>query len=416
MITLKNGYALINDSLEKVDILIDNEKIIKIGKDINSGKIIDCTNLTILPSFIDCHVHFREPGFEYKSDILEGSRCACKGGYTEVFMMPNLKPSPSTKESVELLNNLTKKSVIKSHILGTITKDELSNELSDMKNINEYVLGFSDDGKGVKTSDMMYQAMLIAKSLNKPIIAHCEDETLLYGGKVRENIWNKENNIKGILPFSETIQLARDLVLVEQTNVKYHMCHISSKQSLDLITYYKSKGLNVSVEVTPHQLILNETNLKNEGRFKMNPPLSSESDQFELIKGIIDGRIDMISTDHAPHSNEEKSKDLNDAPFGIVGLETAFPLIYTHFVKTNKISLKKMCDLMSFNESKIFNLNSHEIKENNLCNIVIVDLNSKYKIKGKDFISKCKLTPFEDMEVYGKVKYTIYNGGIVYEA
>ena len=415
MMTLKNGLVLINDGLVKKDILINEGKIVKIDDNINEGKIVDCNNLTILPSFIDCHVHFREPGFEYKATILEEAKVAAKGGYTDVFMMPNLKPSPSDLESVKLLDSLRKDAVINCHILGTITKDEKSETLSDMDDINKYVKGYSDDGKGVKTSDLMYNAMLNAKRLNRPIIAHSEDETILYGGVIREGIWNKDHLVPGILDVSETVQLARDLVLAEKTGCQYHLCHISSKYSLELIKWYKTR-CNVSCEVTPHHLVLNETNLKDDGAYKMNPPLASVEDQKALIEGIKDGSIDIISTDHAPHSNEEKSKGLLKSPFGIVGLETSFPLIYTNFVKTGIISLKRLVDLMSLNESKLFHLDSHEIVVGNNANLVVVDLNNEFIIDENFITSKSKSSPFIGMKVNGLVKYTILNGGIIYEA
>ena len=415
MITLKNGNVLIGENLIKKDILINDSKIVKIDDDINEGKIIDCTNLTILPSLIDCHVHFREPGFEYKATIKEEAHVAAKGGYTDVFMMPNLNPSPSDLESVELLDKLRKDAIINCHILGTITKDEKSESLSDMYEINDYVKGFSDDGKGVKTTDLMLQAMFDAKNLDKPIIAHCEDESILYGGVVRDNIWNRNNDFPGIIDISETAQVARDLVLAEKTECQYHVCHISSRYTLELIKWYKNR-CRVSCEVTPHHLLLNEFDLKDDGAFKMNPPLASIEDQKALIEGIKDGSIDIISTDHAPHSNEEKSKGLLKSPFGIVGLETALPLIYTNFVKKGIISLKRMVDLMSLNESKLFNLESHEIFEGNKANIVIVDFNKEFIIDSNFITSKSKSSPFIGMKVNGLVKYTILNGGIIYEA
>lgn len=415
MMTLKNGYCLIGDKLEKKDILIDNGLIVKIDDNINEGDLIDCSNLTILPSFIDCHVHFREPGFEYKSTIEEGARVAAKGGYTDVFMMPNLKPSPSDLESVKLLDSLRKDAVINCHILGTITKDEKSEELSDMDDINKYVKGYSDDGKGVKTADLMYNAMINARRLNRPIIAHSEDESLLYGGVVREGSWNKEHFTPGILDVSETVQLARDLVLAEKTGCQYHLCHISSSYSLELIKWYKTR-CRVSCEVTPHHLLLNEFDLKDDGAFKMNPPLASIEDQKALIEGMKDGSIDIISTDHAPHSDEEKSRGLLKSPFGIVGLETSFPLLYTRFVKTNEITLKKLVDLMSLNESKLFDLDSHEIIEGNKANLTVIDLEKEFVIDDNFITSKSKSSPFKGMKVNGLVKYTIKDGGIVYEA
>ena len=415
MMTLKNGYCLIGDKLEKKDILIDNGLIVKIDDNINEGDLINCSNLTILPSFIDCHVHFREPGFEYKATIKEEAKVAAKGGYTDVFMMPNLKPSPSNLESVKLLDSLRKDAVINCHILGTITKDEKSEELSDMDDINKYVKGYSDDGKGVKTADLMYNAMINARRLNRPIIAHSEDESLLYDGVVREGSWNKEHFTPGILDVSETVQLARDLVLAEKTGCQYHLCHISSRYSLELIKWYKTR-CRVSCEVTPHHLLLNEFDLKDDGAFKMNPPLASIEDQKALIEGMKDGSIDIISTDHAPHSDEEKSRGLLKSPFGIVGLETSFPLLYTRFVKTNEITLKKLVDLMSLNESKLFNLDSHEIIEGNKANLTVIDLEKEFVIDDNFITSKSKSSPFKGMKVNGLVKYTIKDGGIVYEA
>ena len=410
---LKNAKCLIGKDLVKKDIEIIDGIITKISDKIDADGL-DLKGLTILPSFIDPHVHLREPGFEYKSTILEGSKSCAKGGYTDVFMMPNLNPTPSSKESIKPLLEAQKTGVIRCHILGSITKNEASIELSDFDDIDKYCLGYSDDGKGVKTSKLMYEAMLKVKKLNKHIIAHVEDESLLYGGCIKKGKFSEENNLKGILGISETAQLARDLVLAKETQVKYHMCHMSTKNSLELMNFYKDKA-NVTCEVCPHHLLLCENDLVDSGDFKMNPPLAGYDDMMALREALKKGQIDCIATDHAPHSNEEKSRGLEKSAFGIVGIEDAFSLMYTNFVLTNDISLYDLICMMSLNPSRIFNLDSHEIKVGNKANLTIVDLDGKYTISKDRLISRATSMPFSGYEVNGIIKYTIMDGQIVFE-
>lgn len=412
MITLKNGTLFINGKLEKKDLVFENNKIIKIEKDINMGDIIDCTNLLITPSFIDPHVHLREPGFEYKETIKTGTEAAARGGYTRIFLMPNLNPVPDDiKKMIAYQNIIKNDSIIKCDIIAPITKNQKGENLVDFKLLDSYVIGYSDDGKGIELTSTMYEAM---RGTKKPILSHSEDETIVYNGIVNEGIYSKKNGLKGILDISETVQLARDLVLAKKTNTHYHLCHISCSESLELIKYYK-KTSNITVEVTPHHLLLNENDLIDNGNYKMNPPLRTKKDQEALIEGIRDGSIDCIATDHAPHSEEEKNKGLKDSNFGIIGLETSFPMLYTKLVLTKKIELAKLLNLMSKNVSTIFKIKDHSIKINNNANLTIIDLNNEYKIDKESFLSKGRNTPFHGKSVFGKIKYTIYNGKIVYK-
>lgn len=417
MITLKNGVVYLNKEFKKIDVLINNKKIIKIGDNINEGLIIDCSNKLISPSFIDPHVHLREPGYEYKETIKMGCNAAVKGGYTTLFLMPNLNPVVSNIDILNNVNDIIKKdSLIQMIQLCSITKEGRGlDNLVNFDSLANYTIGFSDDGNGIIYSKTMYEAMLNCQRLDKFIISHCEDKSLLYDGYIREGNYSKNNNHKGILDIVETLELGRNLILANKTKVKFHMCHISVKDSVNLIRYYKSIGCDVSCEVTPHHLLLTEDNLKEDGNYKMNPPLGSNLDRLELIKGLKDNTIDFIATDHAPHSMEEKNKGLKDSLFGIVGLETSFPLLYTNLVLKNIISLDKLIDLMSLNISKRFKLESHEIKENNYANICIIDLNDEYLIDNNNFYSKGKNTPFNNWKVKGRIIKTIYKGDVVYD-
>lgn len=364
-------------------------------------------NYYILPGFCDVHVHFREPGFEYKETISSGSESAINGGYTTVFTMPNLKPVPDSLENLNIqLNAIKKCDLIEVIPYGSITKGQMGEELSDMEDIAPYVCAFSDDGRGVQSDDMMEKAMLKAKSLNKLIVAHCEDNSLLNGGYIHDGEYAKINNHKGICSASEYKQIERDIKLVKKTGVKYHVCHISTKESVDIIRKAKAEGVDITCETGPHYLVFNDLNLQDDGRFKMNPPIRSEEDRLALIEGIKDGTIDMIATDHAPHSFEEKSKGLKGSLNGIVGLETAFPVLYTSLVKTGVITLEKLIELMAINPRKRFGLTLNN-------DYAIWDLDSEYEIDSKDFKSKGKSSPFTGLKVYGKLIKTIKNGKIL---
>ncbi len=368
----------------------------------------DLSDLTVLPGFCDVHVHFREPGFSYKETILSGTRAAAHGGYTAVCTMPNLNPVPDSKESLKAQTDIIKRdAIIPVYPYGAITKGELGKELSDMESICGDVVAFSDDGKGVQDEDMMRQAMLKAASLNKIIAAHCEVNSLLFGGYIHDGAYAKAHSHRGICSRSEYAQIERDLKLAYETGCKYHVCHISCRESVDLIRAAKKSGVDVTCETAPHYLILCEDDLIEDGRFKMNPPLRGAGDRAALIEGITDGTIDMIATDHAPHSVEEKSKGLERSPFGIVGLEIAFPLMYTFFVRSGIISLNRLIELMAINPTNRFNIKQQGYS--------VWDLNKEFTVNPSDFLSKGRATPFEGKSLYGVNKLTAIGDKILYK-
>ena len=367
-------------------------------------------NYFILPGFCDVHVHFREPGFSYKETIKTGSLAAAHGGYTAVCTMPNLNPVPDSIEHInQQLKIIEDDAVINVYPYASITVGQLGEKLSDMENISELAIAFSDDGRGVQSRELMREAMLKAKSFGKLIVAHCEDNSLLHGGYIHAGEYAKAHGHRGICSESEWGPIKRDLELVKETGCAYHVCHISCKESVELIRQAKAEGLNVTCETGPHYLILDDSNLQEDGKFKMNPPLRSHEDKLALIEGIKDGTIDMIATDHAPHSAEEKSKGLEKSAFGIVGIETAFQLMYTYFVKTNIITLERLIELMSFNARKRFNI---PIKNNDYS---IWQLDEKIVVNPKDFLSLGKAMPFEGYELYGKCYLTVCGGKTVYK-
>lgn len=372
-------------------------------------------NCYIFPGFVDVHVHLREPGFSYKETMQSGTLAAAKGGYTAVCSMPNLSPAPDCVDNLNVqLDAIKRAAVVRVYPYGTITKNEKGAELSDMEALAEAVVAFSDDGKGVQNEDMMRAAMLKAKSLGKIIAAHCEDETLLHGGCIHDGEFAHKNGIPGICSESEWRQVQRDLRLVRETGCAYHVCHVSTKESVALLREAKAEGLDVSCETAPHYLVLNDMILKDDGRFKMNPPVRSEVDRLALLEGIKDGTIDMIATDHAPHSSEEKSQGLRGSLMGIVGLETAFPVLYTKLVKTGEITLEKLVELMCVNPRKRFGLPGG-LKAGDEADFCVVDLNEKFIIDSRSFLSQGKATPFDGMEVFGRVKYTAVKGESIWQ-
>ncbi|MBQ7045867.1 MAG: dihydroorotase [Clostridia bacterium] len=363
----------------------------------------------IFPGFCDVHVHFREPGFAYKETVFSGTCAAAHGGYTAVCTMPNLNPVPDSYDNLsEQLKIIQKDALINVYPYGAITKSQMGTQLADLDALAENAIAFSDDGRGVQSDELMLKAMQKAKQLNKMIVAHCEVNTLLNGGYIHKGKYAAEHSHKGICSESEYAQIERDLKLAKQVGCAYHVCHISAKESVELIRRAKADGINVTCETAPHYLVLSDADLKEEGRFKMNPPLRDESDRLALIEGIKDGTIDMIATDHAPHSREEKSKGLENSAFGIVGLETAFSVMYTHLVKTNVITLEKLIELMCINPRKRFNIPLGN-------DYTVWDLNRQFKVDTNEFLSKGKATPFEDMTLYGKCILTVCNGKTVYE-
>ncbi len=363
------------------------------------------SDYVIIPGFCDVHVHLREPGFSYKETVASGTAAAAKGGYTAVCAMPNLKPTPDCDKNLKEQEDIIKRDAkIAVYPYGTITKGELGEELSDMDVMAERVIAFSDDGRGVQSDEMMEAAMLKAKSLGKIIAAHCEDNSLLKGGYIHDGEYARLHGHKGICSESEWGQIARDIKLAEKTGVQYHVCHISTKESVEVIRQAKKRGVDITCETGPHYLVMNDMMLKEEGRFKMNPPIRSEEDRLALLEGIKDGTIDMIATDHAPHSAEEKSKGLQGSAMGIVGLETAFPILYTKLVKTGEITLERLIELMAVNPRKRFGIKLRDDEYS------VWDLNSKYIINSNEFASQGRATPFDGEEVYGKLVSLIYGG------
>ena len=363
---------------------------------------------TVFPGFCDVHVHFREPGFSYKETMVTGSKASARGGYTAVCTMPNLKPVPDSTENLnQQLKLIEEGACIHVYPYGAITVGEQGEVLADLEGMAPNVIGFSDDGKGVQSDDMMRQAMVRAKGLNKMIVAHCEVNELLRGGYIHEGEYAKEHGHRGICSESEWAQIARDLELVKETGCAYHVCHISTKESVDIIRKAKAEGVDVTCETGPHYLVMDDSFLKEEGRFKMNPPLRSAEDREALIQGIIDGTIDCIATDHAPHSAEEKAKGLEKSAFGVVGIETAFPICYTYLVKSGIITLEKLIDLLVTNPRSRFGIP-------NGSDFTVWDLEEMDVVDPADFLSLGKATPFEGWQIQGKCIATVCDGKVVY--
>ncbi|MBE5742006.1 MAG: dihydroorotase [Clostridiales bacterium] len=363
----------------------------------------------IFPGFCDVHVHFREPGFFYKESIKTGSQSAARGGYTAVCTMPNLNPVPDNLENIKIQTEIIEKDAsINVYPYGSITVRQLGKELSDMESMKHLAIAFTDDGRGVQSDEMMEKAMLKAKSLGKIIVAHCEVNDLLRGGYIHDGEYAKAHNHRGICSESEYLQIARDIELVKKTGCAYHVCHISTKESVDVIRKAKAEGVNITCETGPHYLVLDDSDLQEDGRFKMNPPLRGKEDRLALIEGIKDGTIDMIATDHAPHSQEEKSKGLEKSAFGIVGLETAFAVCYTKLVKTGIITLEKLIDLLAINPRKRFNIPLGN-------DFSVWDLNEEFIVNPDEFLSKGRATPFTGERLYGVNLLTVVNGKVVYD-
>ncbi len=374
-----------------------------------SLEIIDDSEYVVFPGFCDVHVHFREPGFSYKETIRSGSLAAAAGGYTAVCTMPNLNPVPDSVDNLKLqLDKIRSDACISVTPYGAITVGERGEELADLAGMAPDVAGFSDDGRGVQDEARMRQAMQEAKRLGKVIVAHCEDNALLRGGYIHDGDYAKAQGHAGICSESEWGPIARDLKLVEEIGCAYHVCHISTKESVELIRQAKAKGLDVTCETAPHYLVMDDRDLQEDGRFKMNPPLRSREDREALVAGILDGTIDMIATDHAPHSAEEKAKGLKGSAFGVVGLETAFPIMYTHFVKTGRMTMERLIELMAINPRKRFNLPMGN-------DFTVWNLGKKKTVEPDAFLSKGKATPFAGWTVYGECIATVHDDKLVYD-
>lgn len=364
----------------------------------------------IVPGLCDVHVHFREPGFSYKETIASGSAAAAHGGYTAVCTMPNLDPVPDSAEHLQVqLDAIKRGAAIKVLPYGAITVGEKGEKLADMEAMSDKVCAFSDDGKGVQNDEMMREAMTAAKRLGKIIAAHCEDNSLLFGGYIHDGEYARMHGHRGISSASEYKQIERDLRLAEETGCVYHVCHISTKESVELIRQAKARGVNVTCETAPHYLVLCDEDMQEDGRFKMNPPLRSREDKKALIEGIKDGTIDMMATDHAPHSAEEKGRGLEKSLMGVVGLETAFPVLYTELVMKNIITLDRLVELMSFKPKERFGIDTNN-------DFAVFDISEAYKIDPEDFLSMGRATPFAGREVFGRCLLTVHNEKVVYKA
>ena len=394
---IKSANVYIDNSFSSVDLFIDGGNIVSIGQNLTvfDATVISAKGLTVFPGFTDVHVHLREPGFSYKETVSSGTLAAAKGGYTSVCTMPNLKPCPDSVEHLnQQLDIINQDAKIHVYPFGTITVGENGETLSDMDGMAENVIGFSDDGRGVQDEEMMLSAMKKAKELGKIISAHCEDNSLLFGGYIHDGEYARLHGHKGICSESEWGPIKRDIELVKRSGCQYHVCHISTKESVEIIRQAKRDGVDITCETGPHYLTMNDMMLKEDGRFKMNPPIRSEEDRLALIEGIKDGTIDVIATDHAPHSDEEKAKGLQKSAMGVVGLETAFAVCYTKLVKTGIITLEKLIELLNTNAIKRFGI-GNEIKVGTPADLTIFNLNEKFTVKKEDFVSKGKASPFE---------------------
>lgn len=418
---LKNANILSNNGeLVAVDIKIENGIISEIASAIPvDGETIDACGCFVSAGFIDVHVHLREPGGEHKETIKTGSMAAAKGGFTTICPMPNTKPVPDSVDRFDdLLKRIKESAVVKIRPYGAITEDSKGEKLTDFKALKDKgAVGFTDDGVGIQQAGVMYAAMQEVANIQLPIAAHCEDNSLILGGCIHDGKKAQELGLKGIPSVCESVHIARDILLAEATGAHYHVCHVSSKESVRVIADAKKAGIRVTAEVSPHHLVLTEDDIASpDTNFKMNPPLRSKEDQLALIKGLEDGVIDCIATDHAPHTEEEKAKGMYDSPFGIVGFETAFPVLYTHFVKTGKWTLKQLVDWMTIKPAQVFNLSEiGKIQVGFCADLTIINLDSSEKVNKNTFVSKGKNTPFDGWLCYGWPVMTLVNGGVVYK-
>jgi dihydroorotase len=417
---IKNARRVIKENeLETVDVLIQDSKIIEIGKICPLiDNVFDAQGALITSGLIDVHVHLREPGFEAKETIATGTLAAAHGGYTTICAMPNTNPAPDTIEKLKRVNEIIKKdAIIRVFPYAPITFCLKTDSLTDFKGLKENgAFAFTNDGVGVQNSDVMYEAMKYAKEIDAILVAHAEDERLKFGGVIHDGSQSKKLNLPGIPSICESSQVARDLLLAEATGVHYHVCHVSARETVRIIRDAKRAGIHVTCEVTPHNLLLCDTDiLRADPNFKMNPPLRSSEDREALIEGLCDGTIDIIVTDHAPHTQAEKQKGIVEAPFGIIGLETSFPLLYTNLVKKGILSLEKLLDCMSFRPATLFGLNGGKLEVGAIADLILIDIEKQTTIDAAQFLSKSSNSPFIGWEVYGGTVMTIVDGKIVWK-
>ena len=417
---IKNAFVFTGDTFIMNNVLINGGKIAAIGVSISddSATVIDAQGKYLIPAFADVHVHLREPGFSYKETIAAGTSAAAKAGYTAVCTMPNVNPVPdSVKGICAQLDIINRDAKIHVYPFASITKGRKgAGELVDFESLKDLAVGFSDDGCGVQGEEDMKAAMVKCAKLGRIISAHCEVNDLLHGGYIHYGEYAKAHGHKGICSESEWAQIERDCRLAEETGCRYHVCHISTKESVEIIRKAKARGVKVTCETAPHYLTLCDADLQEDGRFKMNPPLRSAEDRQALIEGVLDGTVDVIATDHAPHSKEEKAKGLAGSAMGIVGLETAFPVLYTKLVKTGVITLEKLINMMSIKPREIFNLGSGKIEAGEVADLALLDLDCEYTVDPDEFLSLGRATPFEGWQVCGKNVLTVMEGKVVYEA
>lgn len=402
-VIFKNAHIYNNGAFETADFVLETT-----DTDLSAGSLSDFDNIYVFPAFCDVHVHLREPGFSYKETVKSGTLAAARGGYGDVCAMPNLNPVPDCEENLnQQLKLIEDGAVIRVHPYASITVGQNGERLADFEALSRNAFAFSDDGRGVQSESLMREAMLKIKALGKTAVAHCEDNSLLNGGYIHDGEYARLHGHRGICSESEWKPIERDLRLAEETGCKYHVCHISCKESVELIRQAKKRGVDVTCETAPHYLVMNDMMLREDGRFKMNPPIRSEEDRLALLEGIKDGTIDMIATDHAPHSAEEKGRGLEKSLMGVVGLETAFSVLYTRLVKNGIITLEKLIELMAINPKKRFGLPKTE-------DFCIFDLNEEYTVDPNEFFSKGRATPFDGERLFGVCRLTVVNGKPVY--
>ncbi|MDO4432079.1 MAG: dihydroorotase [Aerococcaceae bacterium] len=418
---IKNGNFFKNGQWTTQDIRIENQRITQIEDGLEpqpDETVYDVAGNYVTAGFIDVHVHWREPGFSYKETIAQASRAAARGGFTTAMPMPNLNPMPDTLEHLQQqLDIIARDSVIRAIPYAAITQGEKGAVLSDMEVLAPHVFAFSDDGRGVQDANCMYQAMVLAKQYNKPIVAHCEENSLIWGGCMHDGVRSQQLGLKGIPSVCESVQIARDILLAEATGCHYHVCHVSTKESVRVIRDAKRAGIHVTCEVCPHHLISDENDIPHDnGLWKMNPPLRATEDRQALIEGLLDGTIDIIATDHAPHAPHEKECGMADAAFGIVGSEAAFALLYTELVKKEVLTLEQLLALMNEKVATTFDLPYGRLEVGAVADVTVLDLGHSWTIDPENFLSKGRNTPYAGKEVYGASVLTISNGKVVYQA
>ena len=407
-----------NGLIERADVAIADGKIQLIAANIepsSNDKIYDCTGLTVMSGFVDLHVHLREPGFSSKETIATGTAAAAHGGFTTVCSMPNLAPAPDSMENLQQqLDIIERDAVIKVLPYATITRKRAGDELVDFAALKPYVAGFSDDGTGVQGEEVMRQAMVQAAATDTIIAAHCEVDELLRGGYIHDGEYAAKNGHRGICSESEWKQVERDIELAAEAGCRYHVCHISTKETVELIRQAKARGVKITCETGPHYLTMCDMEIKEEGRFKMNPPIRSAADRDALVAGLVDGTIDVVATDHAPHTAEEKSRGLERSAMGVVGLETSFPVIYTKLVKQGVISLEKAVEVMAEAPRKIFGIGGG-LAEGEPADITVFDLEKEFTVDPSTFLTKGCSTPFEGWQLQGECRLTLVDGRVAYE-